>query len=268
MSRWQNPFYAMNDYQLNLEKSLEKKLIAAKRVKSLNYKYTGGGIVVEVDVAIYVLHYTGGGIVVEVDVAIYVLLKTAAVYFYQLYPDKDVKADITNVTDKTRKNIIQVTTRLSDRQSQSGGYTINFYHTTSKKLVNGENVSKFIDEDVSSIQKIITENLKDNRSSDVKAVNEMMKTQLVVLLKIMRKTKQSASSGANEPVGDAENIVCNKCKRACRTRSLYCDLGMRWTHYKCEKLSTTEIAAIEQDNKGNNKITELRTILQRESQNS
>ena len=49
MSRWQNPFYAMNDYQLNLEKSLEKKLIAAKRVKSLNYKYTGGGIVVEVD---------------------------------------------------------------------------------------------------------------------------------------------------------------------------------------------------------------------------
>jgi hypothetical protein len=104
MSRWQNPFYAMNDYQLNLEKSLEKKLIAAKRVKSLNYKYTGGGIVVEVDVAIYVLHYTGGGIVVEVDVAIYKLLKTAAVYLYQHYPDKDGKAEITNVTDKTRKN--------------------------------------------------------------------------------------------------------------------------------------------------------------------
>jgi hypothetical protein len=38
-------------------------------------------------------------------------------------------------------------------------------------LVNGKNVSKFIDEDLSSIQKIITENLKDNRSSDVKAVN-------------------------------------------------------------------------------------------------
>jgi hypothetical protein len=38
MSRWQNPIYAMNDYQLNLEKVLEKKLIAAKRVKSLNYE--------------------------------------------------------------------------------------------------------------------------------------------------------------------------------------------------------------------------------------
>jgi hypothetical protein len=34
----------------------------------------------------------------------------------------------------------------------------------------------------------------------------------------------------------------------CRTRSLYCDLGMHWTHYKCEKLSTIEITAIEQDN--------------------
>jgi hypothetical protein len=42
---------------------------------------------------------------------------------------------ITNVTDKTRKNIIQVTIRVSDRQSQLGGYTINFYHTTSKMLV-------------------------------------------------------------------------------------------------------------------------------------
>ena len=153
MSRWQNPNNAMNDYQLNLEKALEKKLIAAKTVKILNYKYTGGGIVVEVDVAIYVLHYTGGGIVVEVDVAIYKLLKTAAVYLYQHYPDKDGKAEITNVTDKTRKNIIQVTIRVSDRQNQLGGYTINFYHITSKMLVNGKNVSKFIDEDLSRIQK-------------------------------------------------------------------------------------------------------------------
>jgi hypothetical protein len=117
MSRWQNPTYAMNDYQLNLEKVLEKKLIAAKRVKSLNYEYTGGGIVA------------------EADVATYELLKTAAVYFYQHYSDKDGKAEITNVTDKTRKNIIQVTIRVSDRQSQLGGYTINFYHTTSKMLV-------------------------------------------------------------------------------------------------------------------------------------
>jgi hypothetical protein len=37
MSRWQNPTYAMNNYQLNLEKALEKKLIAAKRVKSLYF---------------------------------------------------------------------------------------------------------------------------------------------------------------------------------------------------------------------------------------
>jgi hypothetical protein len=57
----------MNDYQLNLEKALEKKLIA---VKSLNYEYTGGGIVA------------------EADVATYELLKTAAVYFYQHYLDE------------------------------------------------------------------------------------------------------------------------------------------------------------------------------------
>jgi hypothetical protein len=60
-------------------------------------------------------------------------------------------------------------------------------------LVNGENVSKFIDEDLSSIQKIITESLKDNRSLEVKAVNEMMKIQLESLLESIRKTKQSTS---------------------------------------------------------------------------
>jgi hypothetical protein len=37
-------------------------------------------------------------------------------------------------------------------------------------------------------------------------------------------SQQSASSGANEPVEVAENIVCIKCKRSCRTRSLYCYL--------------------------------------------
>jgi hypothetical protein len=65
-----------------------------------------------------------------------------------------------------------------------------------------ENVSKFIDEDLSSIQKIITESLKDNRSLEVKAVNEMMKIQLESLLESIRKTKQSTCSGSNEPVGD------------------------------------------------------------------
>jgi hypothetical protein len=37
-------------------------------------------------------------------------------------------------------------------------------------LVNGKNVSKFIGEDLSSIQKIITESLKHNRSLEVQAV--------------------------------------------------------------------------------------------------
>jgi hypothetical protein len=63
------------------------------------------------------------------------------------------------------------------------------------------------------VQKIITESLKDNRSLEVKAVNEMMKIQLESLLESIRKTKQSTCSGSNEPVGDAENIVCIKCKR-------------------------------------------------------
>jgi hypothetical protein len=54
------------------------------------------------------------------------------------------------------------------------------------------NVSKFIGEDLSSIQKIITESLKDNRSLEVKAVNEMMKIQLESLLESIRCSVSSA----------------------------------------------------------------------------
>jgi hypothetical protein len=47
MSRWQNPTYAMNDYQLNLEKSLEKKLIAAKSYIG-SYVDTGFFLIIQI----------------------------------------------------------------------------------------------------------------------------------------------------------------------------------------------------------------------------
>jgi hypothetical protein len=90
----------------------------------------------------------------------------------------------------------------------------------------------------SSIQKIITESLKDNRSLEVKAVNEMMKIQLESLLESIHKTKQSTCNGTNEPVGDAENIVCIKCKSSMpntipilRSRNALDTLQIRKTQY-------------------------------------
>lgn len=39
-----------------------------------------------------------------------------------------------------------------------------------------------------------------------------------------------------------------KCQRPCRSESAYCDVGNHWIHYNCEKLSSNEIATVQNDN--------------------
>ena len=96
-------------YELNIEKSLEKKLIAAKRVKNLKYEYTGGGIVA------------------EADAATYELLKIAAIQYYKSYSKLNETAHITDITDNSGKSIVQNTIRVCE-QSGKKSYTINFNH--------------------------------------------------------------------------------------------------------------------------------------------
>jgi len=240
-----------NDYVLNIEKSLEKKLIAAKRIRNWTYEYTGGGIVV------------------EADAATYELFKTVAIYYYNTYPSVNGKAHTTTTTDNTNQSVVQLTVRVSDQNSQNNGYTINMYHTTSKIMVNGKNINKFIQEDLGSIHALIEDTLKSNKNTDIKAINNLMKEQLENLLSQFNVNKGSPvhksnecgykSKGKNEnslntstetqniKCASTQDINCIKCKRPCKTKSSYCDKGHHWTHYKCEKLSDEEIEKIEKD---------------------
>jgi hypothetical protein len=43
------------DYTLNINRALKKKLKATQRNRTLQYKYTGGGIVITADATIYKL---------------------------------------------------------------------------------------------------------------------------------------------------------------------------------------------------------------------
>lgn len=44
-----------------------------------------------------------------------------------------------------------------------------------------------------------------------------------------------------------QSIRCLKCKKNCQTRSAICDKGNHWIHYKCDKLSSSEIAKMQSD---------------------
>ena len=120
----QTPTTMRNTYTLNIEKSLEKKLMAAKRVVNLSYEFTNGGIVI------------------EADAATFELIKIATNNYYAGYPDEDCKAEITRTTDNGGKNIVQYTTKISKRHNHERLYTIKLYTTTSRMLVNGRKATK------------------------------------------------------------------------------------------------------------------------------
>lgn len=169
-----------NDYVLNIEKSLEKKLIAAKRIRNWAYEYTGGGMVI------------------EADTATYELFKTVAIYYYNTYPSINGKAHTTTTTDNTSQSVVQLTVRVLDQNPQNNGYTINMYCTTSKIMVNGKNINKFIQEDLGSIHALIEDTLKSNKNTDIKAINNLMKEQLENLLSQVNVNKGSPVHKTNE----------------------------------------------------------------------
>ncbi|VDI13607.1 Hypothetical predicted protein [Mytilus galloprovincialis] len=50
-------------------------------------------------------------------------------------------------------------------------------------------------------------------------------------------------------------ILCIKCNRSCRTRSAYCTSGKHWVHYKCQKMTSQEIAEIELEEENDDNYT-------------
>ncbi|CAC5394429.1 unnamed protein product [Mytilus coruscus] len=98
MSRVNNPNNINNEgtaelIQLNVEKSLERKLLAAKRIRNWVYKYTGGGLVI------------------EADTATCELLKIPAIQYYNTHPTKQGLVRTNKSTDSTAKNTVQVRIR-------------------------------------------------------------------------------------------------------------------------------------------------------------
>ena len=220
-------FERKKKYELNIGKSLEKKLIAAKRVKSVNYEFTSGGIVC------------------EADAATYELFKMAALHLYTSYPEQKGIVDIIKNTDTTGQNISIITIKVSNNNNQDRNYTLNLYNTTSRMLVNGKKIDIFIHDDLKKINGLIQEQLAMNDNSDIKSLNDLLKTELQNLMDKMNKSNYQ--NVETNPVKSTD-INCIKCNRPCRSKASFCDVGQHWVHYNCEKLDVFEIQQLENDN--------------------
>ena len=205
------------DYELNIEKSLCKKLAASKRVQHLN------------------IEVKDGGTVLTADAAMFELVREAAVIYYKNYPQKFGQAKIETVTDSSKKNIVQHIIRVYSED-------LNIYLTTSRLMVNGKKAALFVERDIHEMQKIIKEATCKERNLDLGKLNDFIAKQINKALSL--KQGNVTEGVKNLPIQE-ENIKCKKCGKNCRKRSSYCSLGQHWVHYNCERLDEAEIRAIE-----------------------
>ena len=146
------------DYELNIEKSLCKKLAASKRVQHLN------------------IEVKDGGTVLTADAAMFELVREAAVIYYKNYPQKFGQAKIETVTDSSKKNIVQHIIRVYSEDSSN--YTLNIYLTTSRFMVNGKKAALFVERDIHEMQKIIKEATCKERNLDLGKLNDFIAKQI------------------------------------------------------------------------------------------
>lgn len=212
----------VSNYTLNINKALQRKLEAAKREVNLEYTYTNGGIVI------------------KADAATFELIKMATLEYYgQLQPTTGT-ASFHRVTDKGGTAVVQNTIKVHLHDGKN--YTINLYVTTCTLLVNGKNTEIFVNTDVRAIHDMISNTYCDNNRINIVKLNELMRRKLEEA--VNKKDQESNMTDTNS------NIDCIKCRRACRSRSTYCNTGNHWVHYRCQKLSPMEIEEAEADELG------------------
>ncbi|KAK6178261.1 hypothetical protein SNE40_013068 [Patella caerulea] len=128
-------------HDLNVSKCLAKQLAATYRVE-MEMNQTGGGRRI----------YWNAGHYAE-------LCRVSESYYRTLKKSEEVGFEITENVTKTSKARESATVRVwAMKRQASWGYTINLYHTKASALVNGNGLSKFLNEHLPDILELTDEN--------------------------------------------------------------------------------------------------------------
>lgn len=210
-----------NDYTLNIEKSLKKKLESTKRTE-ITYELTNGGITAKLDAVTF-------------ELFIYACEQYYSIQTSNCEYSKSV------ATDKAG-NTVQYTYHISRKQPESSNFTINAYLTKCSLLINGRNCEIFCDKDLDNIHNIMINTKIDGAKINTKLLNKTLENKLQSALNEMKKPVDTKSIDVDRE--DHTNEKCYKCKRTSITKSVQCTNG-HWVHYMCERLSREEIDKLE-----------------------
>ena len=202
----------MKNYTLDITKGLYKNLEATKRNLNVEYKYTNGGIVL------------------TADAVTFELLRLATLNYFEKLPKIIGQANIRKITDKSQATVVQYIIKVI---VNNASYTINIYNTSSRRLVNGNGANLFIDKDIPSIHKIVLKGLQEQgvKGLSIEELNKQLGSQLQNLLD--NGNDMATENKRNEQlISEDSKESCIKCHKKCRTRSIFCDTGNHWVHYK------------------------------------
>ena len=170
-----------NNYMLNAEKSLKKKLESTKR-STIEYSFTNGGICVKLDA-----------------VAFELFIYSCDIYFSNIN-DQWLDNRKTTATNKDG-NTVQYTYHIGCKETQT--YTINAYLTKCSLLINGKNVEKFIDDDIKEIHSIMSQTKINGVKIDVRLLNQALALKLEEALSELHSSEQNRK---NEKTNEAQKL--------------------------------------------------------------
>lgn len=199
------------NYELNISRSLAKKLRATKRVECLEFTLTSGGIVI------------------EADAATFELTKEAALIYYSDHANAEVKTN----TDRAG-NVIEHIIKIE------GVYTLNIYTTTSKLMVNGKNPETFLNNDAENINNLISLATLNGQPVNVTKLNALFAQEIQKHL-----PPKGYNNNKTKAIESVEIKLCTGCNKNVRSKGVLCETYKHWVHYKCEGISPDEIPNIE-----------------------
>jgi hypothetical protein len=217
--------YYNNNYNLNIELSLKKKLECTKRTE-IQYTFTCGGITAELD-------------------AVYFELFTSALELYCRNPNAIKLFDFRKVIAKDKGGRkVKYTFQIFDAPSLS--YTINAYITICSLLINGKNINKFIERDIKHIHEMMCNTTINGAKINTELLNSALCKTLEEAIKSLKTQNLKVESSNNKLTKINKDEKCQKCNRNCKTRAVICQKG-HWVHYACDTLSESEIELIEKN---------------------
>lgn len=250
--------YSTRSYTLNINRALRHKIDSCDRVH-VEYEVTGGGI-------------TG-----VMDTGTFELFRLACSVFYKNLPTTEGRSVIDYSEDYNRRAVVQQTYKV-ERAHEGGilGYTLNLYATKNKLLLNGKDIDRFIDRHLPAIHNIMFKPIRDGQFRNVDEYNKILSFQISKVLEQRQLNKQTTSASptvpkdnvvlvpynrtqspvievpsSSDPAGASsaggENIDCPRCKKKCRSRSAFCEMGAHWIHYFCDRLGEAVIHRLTHD---------------------